>query len=590
MPDRYSELSNAERPPDAAEVEAELRRVIDSRCFEQAGRAKEFLRFVVGETLAGRGDRLKGYTIGVGVFGRPPDFDAQTDPLVRVEARRLRSRLLEYYSTEGAQDPVRIELPRGGYAPRFAYADAGRGARMPLPPESQPVSRPRAPRRLFVALAVTAAAGLALWLSLRSHDAPAYRSLIGQAAEQSAGPVARRRPTVLVPTFLNLSGDVDFEYFSYGITEDVATQLGALGVAVVRGAALRDAQPHGSDPPTSGVDAEYVLTGSVQPAPDRIRVAARVILASNSTQLWAERFDEPADIKALLSIQERIAERVSSTIAAPFGPIFQNEALVAAQKPAERWDTYDCVLKYRYYRRNIDARGHRQSLDCFRLAVVREPSYADAWAGLALVYLDEHLYGYDVQPDAEDAVSRALEAARKACDIDGGNALGNVAMARVRFARGDMAEFEHAAERVAALSSSTPDDLMVIGVLLGVAGDWDKGLPLIDKAYALSGSEKAGMISAGYAIHDLQVGNYDEALQYALRYDMPDWYVATAIVVVAASLDERLDIAQRAAERLLRQQPDFSRTARAQIAKWHMNDDLLAKFVRGFNQAGIATP
>ncbi len=72
MPDRHSELSNAERPPDAAEVEAELRRVIDSRCFEQAGRAKEFLRFVVGETLAGRGDRLKGYTIGVGVFvGRP---------------------------------------------------------------------------------------------------------------------------------------------------------------------------------------------------------------------------------------------------------------------------------------------------------------------------------------------------------------------------------------------------------------------------------------------------------------------------------------------------------------------------------------
>ena len=114
--------------------------------------------------------------------------------------------------------------------------------------------------------------------------------------------------------------------------------------------------------------------------------------------------------------------------------------------------------------------------------------------------------------------------------------------------------------------------------------------PLIDKAYALSGSENAGMISAGYAIHGLQVGNYDEALQFALRYDMPDWYVATAIVVVAASLDERPDIAQRAAERLLRQQPDISRTARAQLAKWHMNDDLLAKFIRGLNQAGIETP
>src|SRR5262245_60717851 len=105
--------------PDSTEVVAELERVLGSQCFEQSDRAKTFLRFVVEETLAGRGDRLKGYTIGVEVFGRSKDFDAQSDPLVRVVAGRIRRRLAEYYGTEGARNPLRIELARGAYKPQF---------------------------------------------------------------------------------------------------------------------------------------------------------------------------------------------------------------------------------------------------------------------------------------------------------------------------------------------------------------------------------------------------------------------------------------------------------------------------------------
>ncbi len=99
--------------PAAAEVSAELERILRSRCFEHAGRASDFLRFVVGKTLAGEANRLKGYTIAIEVFGRPADFDARSDPLVRVEATRLRQRLTEYYAGEGSQDRVRLQLPRG---------------------------------------------------------------------------------------------------------------------------------------------------------------------------------------------------------------------------------------------------------------------------------------------------------------------------------------------------------------------------------------------------------------------------------------------------------------------------------------------
>ena len=276
--DRYSELSNAERPPDAAEVEAELRRVIDSRCFEQAGRAKEFLRFVVGETLAGRGDRLKGYTDRRRRFRSAGDSMRRRTRFVRVEARRLRSRLLELLLDRGRARPrSRIELPRGGYAPRFAMPTRGAARACRCRPESQPVSRPRAPRRLFRRVGghrgrwsrALAFAQVARRTGLPFSDRSRRRGI-----RQT---VARRRPTVLVPTFLNLSGDVDFEYFyirHHRGRRNAARRARSGGRA--RGGFARRAAAHGSDPPTSGVDAEYVLTGSVQPAPDRIRVAARV--------------------------------------------------------------------------------------------------------------------------------------------------------------------------------------------------------------------------------------------------------------------------------------------------------------------------
>src|SRR5262245_1258025 len=101
--------------PTAAEVRDALERILRSRCFEHATRASDFLRFVVGKTLAGERDQLKGYTIAIHVFGRPADFDAKSDPLVRVEALRLRQRLTEYYAGDGSAERVKLDLPRGGY-------------------------------------------------------------------------------------------------------------------------------------------------------------------------------------------------------------------------------------------------------------------------------------------------------------------------------------------------------------------------------------------------------------------------------------------------------------------------------------------
>src|ERR1700722_12682497 len=115
-------------------VRDELQRILKSALFLNSQRPGQFLRFVVESTLAGRQEQIKEYLIGVEVFGRPEDYDPKQDPIVRIEAGRLRKRLGEYYSGLGVNDPLIIDLPKGGYVPAF---------RTPFIPQEPNPARPQ---------------------------------------------------------------------------------------------------------------------------------------------------------------------------------------------------------------------------------------------------------------------------------------------------------------------------------------------------------------------------------------------------------------------------------------------------------------
>ena len=104
----------------ATEVRAELNRILSSSNFVTSDRNRRFLEHVIEETLAGRGDRLKAYNIATIVFGRPANFDAQLDPVVRMEAGRVRRALERFYLIEGQPGVLRISIPKGGYQPQFS--------------------------------------------------------------------------------------------------------------------------------------------------------------------------------------------------------------------------------------------------------------------------------------------------------------------------------------------------------------------------------------------------------------------------------------------------------------------------------------
>src|SRR5580698_7108300 len=112
--DSYKEIQDLEEP-----IRRELKLLLKSRSFKLVPRLQRFLSFIVDEALSGRAGLIKEFPIGVEVFGKDSSFDPRMDPIVRVQARRLRVRLATYYRDEGHSDGIIIELPKGGYAPTF---------------------------------------------------------------------------------------------------------------------------------------------------------------------------------------------------------------------------------------------------------------------------------------------------------------------------------------------------------------------------------------------------------------------------------------------------------------------------------------
>ena len=306
---------------------------------------------------------------------------------------------------------------------------------------------------------------------------------------------------------------------------------------------------------------------------------------ASGAQLWAAAYDENLTVTALLAIEEKIAMQVTNAIASVYGPIFQQELARTARKPPDQLETYDCVLKYYAYRRRVDPIQHRDALQCFEQAVKREPKFADAWAGLALMYLDEYGFDYDPQPGPVGPLDRAREAARTALDIDGDSLLANFALARVRFMEGDFDGFARSTERVVALGPTNTEALSTIGVFWVLAGFPERGLPLLDKADSLGPRLAANLIAR--AAIEIRAGRYDDALGEMLKIDLPNWTLTPVLVAATAGLAGREDVAQRAVTRIRELDPAFASRAREKLSRWRLDRPLLDALLRGLRAGGL---
>jgi adenylate cyclase len=561
--------------PSSAEVRAALDRVLRSRCFQHAGRASDFLRFVVGKTLAGDAARLKGHTIAVYVFGRPPSFDAQSDPLVRVEALRLRQRLTEYYAGEGATDPVRLELPRGGYAVKAKYSGTA-VARKParrLPPSSftaRLLPRVRAGWAVAAVLLVGSAGALVF-----QRDPP--------AVHVATPPPERSHVTkVAVVPFENLSGKPDFDRLSAGLTEEIMLRLDELDLFVI---ATQSGwyQPGRPLDGVLGHEHTYLLTGSVRESFGGARITVRIIAAEGGRQIWSTAYDEPPGIEQQPALQTRVARDVAAA-AAPFGPIFAAE-LELARREAHALELPDCQKRYLAFRRTTDPASFPAAAACFQSLVERRPELAHAWAGVAMTAVDEHL-SYSGNANNRDApLARAWHAARKGLTLDATDVVAIAALARVQFYSGDSAYIE-TAERALALEPTNVDVTAFFAILLTARDDVERGLQLITRAEALSPRPRPAF-KVAHAYAALRSDEPCKAQAAAEGMESPNWFITYVLLSASAALCGDEETATAARRRLLALWPNFETEGLTAIRYWRLDPALERVVLLGLHKAGL---
>lgn len=453
---------SAQRAREAAD------RAAGSRTFGRAERSKRFLRFVVEQAVSGQADRLKEYAIAVDVFDRAT-YDPKIDSVVRVEASKLRGLLKAYYEGEGQDEAVRIDIPKGGYVPRFVLARAGAPAPVatagpaavpePLAPEP-PTSRlpgpspetaaaspggpvrqtPAGPARRFVtgamafAVLVTALAGWAVRLP-GSATVPSSRTT--------------PQPLLAVLPVTAVGGPDASSPLAAQVTEDLTAALGRIGsvrlasrTSVGRySSGTADARQIGRD---LGVHA--VLEGTARVDGDRLRLSVALIDARDGLRLWGEDYEQGLDAgrEAARTLTDTVARHVS---------LMSSTQRALTRPHSLRSDAYQHYLRATYLL-HANAEDLGPAIELYRAATVADPEYALAWASLSATLSLRALWGFG---RAREATAEAEAAARRAMALDPSLAESHQAVGRVQVLRGDLQAAARAYERAIDLDPASID-------------------------------------------------------------------------------------------------------------------------------------
>ncbi len=302
--------------PSPDQVRAQCDRILTSKLFALSNRLKTFLSFIIDAALEDQADRLKEFTLGIEVFGRDETFDPTVDSIVRVEASRLRAKLREYYDGEGTNDPIRIQIPKGHYAPAFDFVHPARV--MASSEQNGRAGRPESSNDIrkwkigFLATGLVAAAVL-------------YLSTDKTVFEQPALEPARQIDlmSVAVLPFVSLSSGADDGYFADGLTEEILNSLAQLPELQVT-ARTSSFFFKGKNLPVpeiaSSLGVAHVVEGMVRQDGDQLRISAQLILASDDVRLWSQIYDRTRD--DVFAVQEEIAERIAEVM----GVVLDDEA------------------------------------------------------------------------------------------------------------------------------------------------------------------------------------------------------------------------------------------------------------------------
>ncbi len=435
MANNTAELTKAE----VASIREYVERVLTSQTMIQADRLRRFLEYVVNHALSGRTGNLNQFSIAIDVFDRDESFDPTIDAIVRVEAGRLRSKLMEYYDEEGRNDSVKISLPKRGYAVKFQFRD-------------------------------------------KHSITPAEDFDERSTFSKTRKPVNVTNPTVAVLPFDNMSTDPEQEYFSDGITEDLITDLsripGLLVIARQSTFVYKGAATNAQEVSTK-LGADFIVEGSVRKIGSRIRINTQLIHGETGKHIWAERFDREVD--DIFALQDSVNRKIVDALKLQISTATQSRL---QQKGTSVVEAYDYVLRGMKEDQARTREGSARARYCFRSALELDPNYASAYGRLGLNAIYQWIAGWSNSLD--DTVEKGLNLAKKAVALDGDSAFAFAALCWALLWKGEHAAAIEAGQKAISLD---PNDVMALERLalsLAFSGRAEEALQYLEKAQTLN--------------------------------------------------------------------------------------------------------
>jgi TolB-like protein len=422
-----------------------------------------------------------------------------------------------------------------------------------------------------------------------SRPAPVSTAAARMAPPPDSGAVrAHEGFWVAVLPFKHAGSNPDLAALADGLTDDTITGLSKFSYlrVIARSSTSRFAN-QAVDIRSAGKElgARYVIEGSLRQARTKLRLAVQLVDTVSGAHLWTENYERTFSPENLFELQDDLVPRIVSTAADQHGILPRRISEELRVKNEEDLTPHEAVLRSFSFLQRISPIEHATARRILERAVERDPNQADAWAMLAIMYDTEFADEYNPRPNP---LERAITAAQRAVDLAPTHALGYYALAFTYFFRKDNAGFRAAVEQAITLNPMDGSVMGLLGLLVHHVGEIKRGTQMVEAAMQLN-PHYPPVFRAPAFLNAYAEGKYAEALELAVRFNMPGFFHAHALRAAALGQLGQREAAQQAVQELLAVRPDFAATVRRDYGKW-WDAKTVDHLVEGLRQAGLEIP
>ena len=526
--------------PSPEAVRDELERIAASHGFAGAPQLSRFLRYVVEETLAGRGNQLNQYRVAVEALGQDDRFDPVVDAMVRTYANRLRRALDAYYDGPGREDDVRIGVPRGSYTPVFSDHDG----------------------------------------ELTEPDAPPRDADTGST--HAAG--NELAPTIALLPFRNVSANGDHPYVAAGLTEELGFALTRYSDFTVIGPLSRERlEREGLGPHEIGTryGARFLLDGSTSLTEDRLVVRARLTDTRTGAIAWTDAYDKAFDHKAVPDTIEDIGASVLGATVDVHGSASRMLSADIAEMATHTVASQQAMLMFHSYLRNMTPDAHVATKAALEHVREHEPLDAPIAAALGGMYVTDYThYG-----EGTEALDRGLALTETSVRLDPDDHFVQFEAAYVYFYTRGIADFRRMAE-LSVLSNPRTSNHGDTALFFALAGDAERAMELFEVGQRANPHHPGQFHLAPYFAKAYE-GDFEAALESANRIQMPGYFLGPLVQAAALGHLGWLDEAELRKAELLELVPSIENRARDILERLLRYDEPVDVVLDGLQKAGL---